>query len=82
MRTIVACVTAVLICHFAFAQSAAPGREHTLTITVENMDSNEGNLGILIFNNPKGWAEDRQAALKDISVPAQKGSQKITVQLP
>lgn len=84
MRTIIACVTAVLICHSVFAQStaAAPAREHTLTITVENMDSNEGNLGILIFSGPKGWAEDRQAALKDISVPAQKGAQKVTVQLP
>ena len=46
------------------------------------MDSSVGNLGILIFNGPKGWAEDRQAALRDISVPAQAGVQKVTVQLP
>src|SRR5579884_945624 len=68
-------------CAVALAQSPAPQKQYTLTITVENMDSSEGNLGILIFNGPKGWAEDRQAALKDISVPAQKGIQKVTVQL-
>jgi uncharacterized protein (DUF2141 family) len=56
--------------------------EYTLTITVENMDSSAGNLGILIFNGPKGWAEDRQAAFKDIAVPAKQGIQKVEIKLP
>jgi len=79
-----ACVAVILLSCLAFAQSTAPSTitEHTLTITVENMDTNEGNLGILIFNGPKGWAEDRQSALKDVSFPAQKGLQKVNVQLP
>lgn len=81
MRIALLFFTVVLICTSVFAQSAAP-KDYTLTVAVQNMDSNEGNLGILIFNGPKGWAEDRQAALKDISVPAQKGVQKVTVQLP
>jgi uncharacterized protein (DUF2141 family) len=51
----------------------------TLTIVVEGMSSDEGNLGVLIFNGPKGWAEDRQAALRDISVPAVKGTQTLNV---
>lgn len=60
------------------AQTPAPSC-CTLTIVVEGMSSDEGNLGVLIFNGPKGWAEDRQAALKDIAVPAQKGTQILKV---
>ncbi|MGZ4814951.1 MAG: DUF2141 domain-containing protein [Terriglobales bacterium] len=84
MRTLFAGLVVILLCGVVFAQSPAPAatKEYTLTISVENMDSDQGNLGILIFNGPKGWAEDRQAALKDISIPAQKGTQKVTVQLP
>ena len=51
----------------------------SLTIGVEGMSSNEGNLGVLIFNGPKGWAEDRQAAYKDIAIPAEKGTQTLKV---
>jgi uncharacterized protein (DUF2141 family) len=51
----------------------------TLTIVVEGMSSTEGNLGVLIFNNAKGWAEDRTAALKDIAIPAEKGTQTLKV---
>ena len=78
---ILASFALVLLCCAALAQSSAV-KPYTLTITVEGMDSNEGNLGILIFNNSKGWAEDRQAALKDISVPAQQGTQQVKVELP
>ena len=59
-----------------FAQNSA---NFTLTIVVEGMSSEEGNLGVLVFNGPKGWAEDRQAALKDIAVPAVKGTQTLKV---
>lgn len=84
MRTLTVFLLIVLICSAASAQSAAPANApaYKLTITVENMDSNVGNLGILIFTGPKGWAEDRQAALKDISIPAQQGVQKVDVELP
>src|ERR1700758_1595392 len=83
MRPLLTLFAVLLLSSTAIAQSSVPSStEYTLTITVEGMDSNEGNLGILIFNGPKGWAEDRQAALKDISIPAQKGVQKVTVQLP
>lgn len=62
-----------------FAQTAAAPPTCTVTIVVEGMSSAEGNLGVLIFNGPKGWAEDRQAAFKDISVPAEKGTQTLKV---
>ena len=56
MRIPLTCVAVILICVSALAQSAA-SKEHTLTIAVQNMDSAEGNLGILIFNGPKGDVE-------------------------
>lgn len=62
-----------------FAQSADAPKTYTLTIVVEGMSSNEGNLGVLLFNGPKGWAEDRQAAYKDIAVPAEKGTQTLRI---
>jgi uncharacterized protein (DUF2141 family) len=84
MRPLLAFLSALLLSCAAIAQSPAPASatEYTLTIAVEGMDSNAGNLGILIFNGPKGWAEDRQSALKDISIPAQQGTQKVDVKLP
>jgi uncharacterized protein (DUF2141 family) len=51
----------------------------TLTIVVEGMDSAAGNLGVLVFNNGKGWPEDRTLALKDISVPAVQGTQTLKI---
>jgi uncharacterized protein (DUF2141 family) len=52
---------------------------YTLTLVVEGMDSDVGYLGVLVFNNEKGWAEDRTLALKDISVPAEKGTQTLKI---
>lgn len=80
MRRFLICFAVVLICSIAFAQ--APAKEYTLTITVDGMDSSEGNLGILVFNNAKGWPDDRQAALKDLIFPAQQGTQSVKVELP
>jgi uncharacterized protein (DUF2141 family) len=61
------------------AQTPAASSSCTLTVVVEGMSSDDGNLGVLIFNGPKGWAEDRQAAFRDIAVPAQKGTQTLKV---
>ena len=60
-----------------FAQTST--KDFTLSIVVEGMSSDEGNLGVLVFNNAKGWPEDRQVALRDIAVPAQKGTQVLKV---
>ncbi len=68
-----------LAASFVSAQAADANKTFTLTIVVQGMSSDEGNLGVLIFNGPKGWAEDRQAAFKDISVPAVKGTQTLKV---
>jgi len=71
-------VLLLLTAALAVAQSS-PNQTYTLTIVVEGMDSNVGNLGVLVFNNEKGWPEDRTAALKDISVPAEKGTQTMKI---
>jgi uncharacterized protein (DUF2141 family) len=59
-------------------QAPAPGT-YTLTIQVENVNQEGGNIGVLVFNNTKGWPEDRFAALKDIVVPAHPGTVAVVV---
>ena len=61
------------------AQNSTHPATYTLTIVVEGMDSNVGNLGVLVFNNEKGWPEDRTAAFKDISIPAKQGTETMTI---
>jgi uncharacterized protein (DUF2141 family) len=52
---------------------------HTLTVVVENVNQEGGNIGVLVFNSPKGWPEDRLAALRDVVVPAHPGTVTVTV---
>ena len=47
----------------ASAQQTSPassGAGYTLTVVVEGVDERDGNVGMLVFNSPKGWADDRQ----------------------
>jgi uncharacterized protein (DUF2141 family) len=66
------------------AQQAAPAAPqaatYTLTVVVEDVNEQDGNVGMLVFNSPKGWAEDRGVALKDITVPAHSGT--VTIPVP
>ena len=75
-------VAFLLVLTFAFAQQPAstPVGGHTLTIVVDGVSQDGGNVGVLVFNSDKGWAEDRTAALKDITVPAHPGT--VTVSIP
>jgi uncharacterized protein (DUF2141 family) len=50
-----------------------------LTVIVENVNKDEGNIGVLVFNSSKGWPEDRLAALKDVVVDAHPGTVTVTV---
>jgi uncharacterized protein (DUF2141 family) len=74
---VVLAVVAVIPVTAQQAASATP--TYTLTIAVDGVNKLGGNVGILVFNSPKGWAEDRTAALKDISVPAHEGTNKIEI---
>ena len=80
MRFISFCAVLALAAVLAVsAQQAAPAAGYTLTIYADGVDDKGGNVGALVFNSPNGWAEDRTVALKDITVPAQQGTVKITV---
>src|SRR5882672_2752588 len=52
---------------------------YTLTVIVEGVNHDDGNIGVLVFNAPKGWPEDRFIALKDVVVPAHPGTVTVTV---
>jgi uncharacterized protein (DUF2141 family) len=60
-------------------QSSTAGL-HTLTVVVENVNNQDGNIGVLVFNSTKGWPEDRFAALRDVVVAARPGT--VTVAVP
>lgn len=62
------------------APAASPGGTYTLTVVVEGVNEQDGNVAMLVFNSPKGWAEDRSVALKDIIVPAHPGT--VTIPVP
>ena len=64
----------VMLSCMAFAQAQKTLSGHiTLTVQVEGVNSQGGNIGVLIFNSTKGWPEDIHAALKDVVVPAHAG---------
>ncbi|HZP24779.1 MAG TPA: DUF2141 domain-containing protein [Terriglobales bacterium] len=63
----------------AAAPAAGAAQGFTLTLTVEGVDQRDGNIGVLIFNSPKGWAEDRFAAFRTAEVPAHPGTVTITI---
>jgi uncharacterized protein (DUF2141 family) len=65
----------------AAQQSASPAAGgYTLKLFVEGVNSDGGNIGVLVFNSDKGWAEDRTIALRDVVVPAHPGT--VTVEIP
>ena len=78
-------MTYVLCClvFFFSAYQQAPttgGASYTLTIQVENVNKDGGNIGVLVFKSIHGWPENRAEALKDIIVPARPGT--VTVIVP
>jgi uncharacterized protein (DUF2141 family) len=81
MRTVFSLAVICFACLSAAQQAHTPAAgAYTLTIQVENVNQDDGNIGVLVFNNTKGWPEDRFAALKDIVVPAHPGT--VTVEVP
>src|ERR1700744_139664 len=76
-----ACVLLFPATHPA-AQTTAPaaaGKTFTLTVHVEGVNNEGGNIGVLVFQNDKGWPEDRLSAFKDVVVPAHPGTVTVTV---
>ena len=74
------CCTILLAASVAgWTQQTGAAKGYALTIFVEGVNNKGGNIGVLIFKSSKGWAEDRTAALKDITVAAHPGTVTITV---
>lgn len=62
-------------------EQAKPPENHlTLVVQVEGVNSQGGNIGVLLFNSPKGWPEDIHAALKDVVVPAHAGVVSVKIE--
>jgi uncharacterized protein (DUF2141 family) len=74
-------IVLALVLSSAGQQSSTPAAAglHTLTVVVENVNNQDGNIGVLVFNSTKGWPEDRFAALRDIVVSAHPGTVTVTV---
>lgn len=82
MRRLLSVLVLLVIAARAGSQQAASpesGNLHTLTVVVENVNQQGGNIGVLVFNSTKGWPEDRFAALRDVVVPAHPGTVTVTV---
>lgn len=69
----------VVLAALGWSQESASPVSHTLTVVVENVNQDGGNIGVLVFNSRKGWPEDRFVALKDIVVPAHPGTVTVTI---
>lgn len=64
----------------AWSQSpATSAKTFVLTVQVQNVNTEGGNIGMLVFNSSVGWPENRLVALKDIIVPAHSGTVTVTV---
>lgn len=81
-------VPVLLIASCVFAQNAtkpAPStttpspQTYTLTIDVDGVNQQGGNIGVLLFQNDKGWPEDRAAAFKDVVEKAHPGTDTIKI---
>lgn len=87
MRAIITFAAVLTLALAGLAQTLKPasqpdqpaGKLHTLTVLVEGVNQDDGNIGLLLFNNDKGWAEDRKLAMRDIVVPAHPGTVTVTI---
>lgn len=61
------------------APAKTSGATYTLTVIVEGVNQEDGNIGVLVFQNDKGWPEDRLVAMKDVVVPAHPGTIEVKV---
>jgi len=83
-RLIFLAILTLVACLLVSAQTntstpANTGAKYTLTVHVEGVNNEDGNIGVLVFQNDKGWPEERLIALKDVVVPAHPGTVTVTV---
>jgi uncharacterized protein (DUF2141 family) len=69
-----------VLCGAAFCQNAvSPKGTYTLTVYVDGLDATGGNIGIMLFQNDKGWPDNHPSAFKDIEQSAKQGTVKFVV---
>lgn len=63
------------------SQAERPGAKPTATLTVdvEGVNAQGGNIGVMVFQSAKGWPEDNGAAYRAVVVPAHRGTVVVTV---
>lgn len=54
----------------------------TLTVYVEGVNPQGGNVAVMIFHSARGWPEENDAAYKAVVVPAHRGTMVVKVELP
>ena len=59
--------------------SASQRKGRTLTVIVDGVNNQGGNIELLLFNSDRGWPYDRSAAFRDIVVRAYSPSVRITI---
>jgi uncharacterized protein (DUF2141 family) len=70
------------LCGIGVAADSATKTAATLTVYVEGVNAQGGNIAVMIFHGPKGWPEDNDAAYRAVVVPAHKGTMVVHVALP
>lgn len=69
-------------CQLSVAEDGATKPTAKLTVYVEGVNKQGGNIGVIIFRSPKGWPEDNDAAYRAVVVPARPGRMVVHVALP
>ncbi len=84
MRRVLASVLVGVLCvaQWGFAEDPVGKPTAVLTVNVDGVNAQGGNIGVMIFRSAKGWPEDNAAAYKAVVVPAHSGTVVVRVTLP
>ena len=75
-------VMVLWLCGIVVAGDSATKTVATLTVYVEGVNRQGGNVGVMIFDNARGWPENNDAAYRAVVVPAHSGTMVVRVTLP
>lgn len=75
-------IFALCMCGAGVAEDSASKASAMLTVYVDGVNRQGGNIGVMIFNKARGWPEDNDAAFKAVVVPAHPGTVAVHVVLP
>lgn len=67
------------LCGIAVAADSARKTAATLTVYVEGVNAQGGNVAVMVFRSAKGWPEKNDDAYRAIVLPAHPGTMVVTV---